>query len=127
MAQVAIRTAARGINRIRVVADLKQQDALSGEQWPAAQIVLMNPPFRSWEAMDDPARAWVRRVMEVRPRGRPDLSVGFVESAVQALDPGGVLATLVPVGVVASERLQSWREALLERSGSERRGRSRRT
>ena len=116
MAKVAIQTAARGINGIRVVADLKQQDSLSGEGWPAAQIVLMNPPFRSWEAMDDRARGWVRRVMEVPPRGRPDLSVGFVESAVRALDPGGVLATLVPVGVVASERLQSWREALLERT-----------
>src|SRR6266849_2969131 len=73
----------------------------------------MNPPFRSWERMEERERAWVYEV--TKGIGRPDLSVGFIERAIRTLHPSGVLATLVPAGVLASDSLSKWRDELLQR------------
>src|ERR1017187_7591451 len=88
---------------------------LAQREWPKADIILMNPPFRSWEQMNEREREWVHEVTKGVGRGRPDLSVGFVERAVGALQPGGVIATLVPAGVLASDSMGKWRETLLQR------------
>jgi adenine-specific DNA-methyltransferase len=114
MANVAVRTAQRDITTMRIFPDLSQADAFDAE-WPKADIVLMNPPFRSWEQMSSRERDWVQEVTN-RAGGRPDLSVGFVERAIEALRPSGVLATLVPAGVLASKGLANWRNEILERT-----------
>src|SRR5260370_9077845 len=86
------------------------------ESWPTADIVLMNPPFRSWEQMNTAERDWVRGSAQSLDRGRPDLSVGFIERGIRSLNPSGVIATLVPAGVLASDVLSEWREGLIERT-----------
>jgi predicted RNA methylase len=111
MAKVAIRIAQRDLT-MRVIEDISQADALDAE-WPRTDICLMNPPFRSWERMNKIERDWVQQV--TKATYRPDLSVGFIERAIRALNPGGCLATLVPAGVLASESLSSWRNELLHR------------
>ena len=111
MAKVAIRTAQRDL-AMRVVPDIFQADALDSE-WPRTGICLMNPPFRSWERMDKRERDWVQEVTQATYR--PDLSVGFIERAIRALHPGGLLATLVPAGVLASDSLSNWRNTLVHR------------
>lgn len=115
MAKVAIATTVRDLVQVSTKIDLKQVNMLDEADWPIADIALMNPPFRSWENMSNEERHWVRGAMET-PRGRPDLTVGFVEYALRSLRPGGVLATLVPAGLLASEGLSSWRNSLAERS-----------
>jgi len=112
MAKVAIRSAQRGL-AMRVTSDISQADALDSE-WPKTGICLMNPPFRSWERMTQRERDWVQEVTQARYR--PDLSVGFIERAIRALNPGGLLATLVPAGVLASDSLSSWRNELVDRA-----------
>lgn len=109
MAKVAVRTAQRDL-AMEVIADIAQADALDSE-WPKTDICLMNPPFRSWERMSTHERDWVQEVSHATYR--PDLSVGFIERAIRALQPGGRLATLVPAGVLASESLSDWREELV--------------
>lgn len=96
--------------------DIEQSNMLESASWPSSDVVLMNPPFRSWERMNDHERDWVKTTIGRTHHGRPDLSVGFVEHALRALSPGGVLATLLPAGVLASEGLRKWRETLTERS-----------
>ncbi|MGD0157253.1 MAG: N-6 DNA methylase [Terracidiphilus sp.] len=110
MAKVAVRTAQRDLP-MDVIADIVQADALDSE-WPKTDICLMNPPFRSWEGMSTHERGWVQEVSHATYR--PDLSVGFIERAIRALEPGGRLATLVPAGVLASESLSSWRNQLTD-------------
>lgn len=111
MAKVAIRIAQRDL-AMEVISDISQADALDSE-WPQTDICLMNPPFRSWERMNQRERDWVQEV--TRATYRPDLSVGFIERASRALRPGGFLATLVPAGVLASDSLSNWRNELAHR------------
>src|SRR5439155_27299048 len=114
MAKVAVRTVQRDMpETIQIVPDISQADALDTE-WPKANVILMNPPFRSWERMSAREREWVREV--THGIGRPDLSVGFIEQAVRALHPFGAIATLVPAGVLASDRLSKWRDSLIQRA-----------
>ncbi|HWQ54553.1 MAG TPA: N-6 DNA methylase [Bryobacteraceae bacterium] len=114
MAKVAVRALERDMPSMKVTSDISQADALDAD-WPKADIILMNPPFRSWEQMNERERGWVHETTKGVGRGRPDLSVGFVERAVGALQPGGVMATLVPAGVLASDSLGKWRDALLQK------------
>jgi adenine-specific DNA-methyltransferase len=115
MAKVAVRTAERDLPMMKIDADIRQADALDAI-WPKADIVLMNPPFRSWERMTRAEQEWVREVTNGLGSGRLDLSVGFVERAIRALNPSGILATLVPAGVLASERLSKWRDGMIKRA-----------
>lgn len=116
MARVAVKNVQRDLGGIQITTDISQGDAFEAE-WPQADICLMNPPFRSWERMNSRERQWVQSIMEDNGygRGRPDMCVGFIERAVRVLKPGGVLATLVPAGVLASEGLSGWREGLSQR------------
>ena len=93
MAKVAIRTVQRDLHEMTVIPDILQADALQSD-WPIADICLMNPPFRSWEGMNPAERSWVQEITKSNGHGRPDLSVGFIERALRALKPTGVLATL---------------------------------
>lgn len=111
MAKVAVRTAQRDL-AMHVIPDISQADALESK-WPRADICLMNPPFRSWERMSQHERDWVQQVTQATYR--PDLSVGFIERAIQAIGPHGVLATLVPAGVLASDNLSQWRNDIVHR------------
>jgi adenine-specific DNA-methyltransferase len=113
MAKVAVRFLERDMSSMKVSSDIRQADALDAE-WPKADVILMNPPFRSWEQMNERERNWVHEITKGVGRGRPDLSVGFVQQAVGALRPGGVIATLVPAGVLASDSLGRWRDTLLQ-------------
>jgi tRNA1(Val) A37 N6-methylase TrmN6 len=112
MAKVAVRTVQRDIPTMRVISDIIQADAFD-TAWRNADIVLMNPPFRSWERMNVHEREWVHEI--THGIGRPDLSVGFIERAIRTLNPSGVLATLLPAGVLASDSLHKWRDELLQR------------
>lgn len=117
MARAGIATIVRDLPHMRVSTDLSNANALETPHWARADVVLMNPPFRSWERMSDSEREWVRAALASGPKvGRPDLSAGFVSRALEALRPRGVLATLVPAGVLASDGLAEWRNGLLERA-----------
>jgi adenine-specific DNA-methyltransferase len=115
MAKVAVRTVQHEMREIKVIADISLADALAGA-WPRVDVVLMNPPFRSWEQMSSSERDWVQEATHAVDRGRPDLSVGFIERGIQALNPSGVIATLIPAGVLASDGLSKWREGLVQRT-----------
>lgn len=113
MAKVAIRAVQRDIGAMQISTDVVQADALNSA-WPEADVVLMNPPFRSWERMNASEREWVHDV--TKGAGRPDLSVGFIQRGISALKRStGVLATLLPAGVLASHTLSKWRDELLQR------------
>jgi hypothetical protein len=115
MAKVAVQTTRRDMPAINIIADISRADAFT-DPWPLADIVLMNPPFRSWEQMNNAQRDWVREPSDSVDRGRPDLSVGFIERGMRALNPGGTIATLIPAGVLASDGLHRWRETLIQRA-----------
>ncbi len=73
MARVAVRIVQHDMSAMQIDLDISQIDALDAE-WPTADVVLMNPPFRSWEQMTSSERAWVHEVTNEVVRGRTDLT-----------------------------------------------------
>ena len=76
-------------------------------------VVLMNPPFLSWDALTEEQRKFVRGVLGSSFAGKPDLSTAFIQESLGHLAPGGTLATLIPRGVIDSKRGSKWRNDIL--------------
>lgn len=79
---------------------------------PAADVVLMNPPFRAWTDMDVDQQSAVREALGPNYRGRPDLSMAFVQRAVDISASHAIISALLPAGVLGNESAAAWRPAL---------------
>jgi SAM-dependent methyltransferase len=90
---------------------VKRADALV-TQWPECDLILMNPPFRTWRDMDDPEREKVKGCLGKHFYGRPDVAQAFLWKAVQSLKPGGCLGAVLPVALLDSQSGQRLREAI---------------
>ena len=71
-------------------------DSLQDRDWGRPDVILMNPPFKAWEKLDEKSRNNVTDSLGSLMAGRPDLSHAFVVRAAQSLSIGGVLAFIVP-------------------------------
>ncbi len=95
--------------------DLRAADSLR-EDMPACDVLLMNPPFLSWNAMSAEQRDLTRGLMRGLLQGRTDLSMVFVARAFSAISPGGVLGALVPASLLTLLSAEKWRHWLTERA-----------
>ncbi|WP_157084727.1 MULTISPECIES: N-6 DNA methylase [Sphingomonas] len=112
-ARFAIACARRDGIDFEVDAVLEQRDFLDNEQEVApAQVILMNPPFRSWPDMSKAEQGAVRASLGADYRGRPDKSMAFIQRAVRSAENGAIISALLPGGVLASESGRAWRESL---------------
>ena len=92
------------------------RDALDDEPWPASDIIIMNPPFVSLRSLTKAQRASIGRVLGPHDKGRPDMAMAFIERALATLKSNGVLASLLPAGVLSMTHAKAWREHLLEQA-----------
>jgi adenine-specific DNA-methyltransferase len=90
------------------------RDSLNEEEWPRANFIMMNPPFVSLRWLDDAQRKSMHRILGKHARGRPDLSMAFIERGVSNLKDNGVMGTLLPAGVLSMTYAQHWRRHLLD-------------
>ena len=95
--------------------DIKRADSLT-TPLTQADIILMNPPFVAWTALDDRQRERMRELLGNSFRGRPDFSMAFVFKALESLAPGGVLGTFIPASLLTVESALAWRRELLQRA-----------
>lgn len=95
--------------------DIRAADSLA-ESLPNADVVLMNPPFISWPALDDLQRDQMQRVLGSRLRGRGDFSMAFVTRAVDLLNAGGAFGLLLPSSLLTLQAADRWRTDLSERT-----------
>jgi adenine-specific DNA-methyltransferase len=113
----AISCAKRDYPNLKVKSDIRQQNFLDPNQpVQAADIVLMNPPYRAWADMDKKTRANVMTALGSNYRNRPDLSMVFLDRAVTCAKPGAMITSLLPAGVIAGESASPWRRHLAERA-----------
>jgi adenine-specific DNA-methyltransferase len=91
-----------------------ERDALDEAPWPDCDIVIMNPPFVSLRSLSKDQRAAVGRVLGAFDKGRPDMAMALVERALSNLKSNGVLASLLPAGILSMTHAQSWRRHLLD-------------
>lgn len=90
-----------------------ERDALSGS-WERTDIVLMNPPFVSWQTMSEDDRNTARKVLAELGSGRLDTAMAFLWKAVQSLPPSGTLASVLPASLLETKSGTKLREKLAE-------------
>jgi hypothetical protein len=98
-------------SRFSIDWSIEKADALI-TPWRESDLILMNPPFRTWRDMSDGEKENVRRVLGENFFGRPDVAQAFLWKAVQSLRPGGCLATVLPVALLDSRSGSPLREAI---------------
>ena len=96
--------------------DVQVGNALREDALPQADLIVMNPPFLAWPMMDKDQREIVSEILGSTAKHRPDLSMSFVTRALNAVRQGGVVASLVPLSVLALDSAKEWRRELLQRS-----------
>jgi len=93
--------------------NLRVGDSLGELGMPAADVIVMNPPFIGFAAQTPEQRQQLADALGASA-GRGDYSMAFVQRALQALKPGGALGTLFPASLLSLKAAASWREQLLD-------------
>lgn len=91
--------------------EIRQCDSLAAENaWPQnVDILLMNPPFLSWDRMKD-APQLREQVLQILPGiGRANLSAAFLAKAVESVGAGGVLGVVVPTRLLNDQNYEMLR------------------
>jgi len=100
----------------RVTLDIEAGDSLAAPL-PSADVVVMNPPFAAFSALNQSQREQMRSILGKAYKGRPDLSMAFVSHALTSLKKGGALGCLFPASLLSLTSAAEWRHGLAERAG----------
>lgn len=100
----------RGI-QFPVDIQIECRDSLSSDEpWPATNdIIIMNPPFVSWQRMDKGLKDQVKQILRDYAGARPDLSHAFLLLATNAIKQNGVIGTIIPASIldgISSEKIR---------------------
>ena len=100
-----------GGQKMKVAVNVEVHNSLR-EKWDTADLVVMNPPFIPFSALDASQRGDVQTILGDAAKGRVDMAMAFVSKAVESLRPGGVLACVLPGAALYGESGVPWRERL---------------
>jgi hypothetical protein len=90
------------------------RDSLAHD-WPQdVDIVLMNPPFTSWQDMDSSERETLKEILGGLITMRPDLSYAFLWKAESCLRSNGLLGTVLPASLLDGSSATRLRKKLAE-------------
>ena len=93
--------------------EISQQDSLFAPQWPTSvDILVMNPPFRSWLLMDPGEQEAVTNILGAS--NKPNLAMAFARRAIGSLAGTGTLAMITPNSLLEASSGSSLRGALGE-------------
>lgn len=101
-------------NQFSVEIEISHQDSLDEtNQWSNnADIILMNPPFLSWNNMDKQQRDLARRTLDNLWEKTPDLSSLFLWKGLQNLSSKGVIACILPASILNAQSYLKLRQAI---------------
>jgi adenine-specific DNA-methyltransferase len=94
--------------------NVDRRDSLSQNQWDDADVVLMNPPFTSWNDMDSSERVVVQDILGELYHDHADKSLAFIQAAVASLKPGSALGCVVPAPLLESKAGLKWRQSIVD-------------
>lgn len=113
MARFVLSWEARAWPPGRVQADIVQQDSLLASNWPdGVDILIMNPPFRSWGLMTNEEQEAVTILLGASYK--PNLAMAFAHRAIGSLREAGTLAMITPNSILEAASGASLREALAD-------------
>ena len=97
----------------RIQIQISQQDSMAAAEWPAGiDLLLMNPPFRSWNLMDPAEQATVTRFLGASYK--PNLAMVFAHRALSVMNEGASLAMITPNSLLEGSSGKRVREQLSE-------------
>jgi adenine-specific DNA-methyltransferase len=97
----------------RIEIEISQQDSIAAAEWPAGiDLLLMNPPFRSWNLMDHAEQATVTQFLG--SSYKPNLAMVFAHRALTVLNEGASLAMITPNSLLEASSGKLVREQLSE-------------
>lgn len=100
---------------VEVVLENRDALAVNTNVWnTGACLILMNPPFISWQGMSDAQKACVDDRIGDLVTNRPDYASAFFYNAIQALPDGGVVGAVLPASLLDGESYIKWRKAIAE-------------
>ena len=78
-------------------------------------VILMNPPFLSWELVrnEDSREAIISILKDITTRKRPNQAAAFFYQAIKSLAPKGVLGVVLPSSILLSDQYSQLRESVL--------------
>lgn len=92
---------------------LEQCDALALDTWDTgARLILMNPPFISWQGMGDEQKQRLTECLGTLASKRPDYASAFFFNAVNALPEGGVVGAVLPASLLDGESYVGLRNSI---------------
>jgi predicted RNA methylase len=96
--------------------NINHQDSLDEtKQWSnQSDVILMNPPFVSWNNMHKPQRDLVKRSLGSLMQ-KPDLASVFLYKALQSLPSGGVIGCVLPASILDAESYIKIRQEFISR------------
>lgn len=77
-------------------------------------LILMNPPFLSWDLMNSSERDGVKNALEGNYKKNPNMAGAFLGKAIAALKPTGALGCVLPSSILNAESYQILRDKTLE-------------
>jgi len=101
----------------QVSVSILNTDSLSGRtRWPdSVDVLLMNPPFVSYEDLTSEQVAKVKSAMGDLARGRIDMSSAFVWRAIESLPESAVIGTLIPASFLDGDANRDLRSEMSRR------------
>lgn len=99
---------------INVEYEINCIDSLA-HNWPRdVDIILMNPPFTSWQDMDNTDKENLKILLGGLTTMRPDLSYAFLWKAESCLGSNGLLGTVIPASLLDAASATRLRKKLAE-------------
>lgn len=97
-----------------IILDIRKVEDSLVEDWGVNDIILMNPPFVSWELLKDKEnRDSVLAILNnVVKRSRPNQATAFFYKATQSLSNDGIVGCVLPTSIFNSEIYSELRNKL---------------
>lgn len=80
------------------------------EEWDTDyDLILMNPPFISWEQLDKQARTAVKDALNLSKVGKPNIASAFFYKAIQSLNSDGAVGCVIPTSILTLDTYKELR------------------
>ncbi|MDL1971474.1 MAG: N-6 DNA methylase [Candidatus Desulfofervidaceae bacterium] len=77
-------------------------------------LIIMNPPFLSWELMDKTTREIVSETLGNLAKQKPNLASAFIYKSIKHLKPGGIIGTVMPTSILLMDSYKKLRNEIKE-------------
>lgn len=113
MANFVVNNEVRTYNDLVEIKILEKDALQNGKYWnEPVDFLLMNPPFISWELMDNEQRENVSSNLGKLTNKRPNTAGAFLWNAVNCLNNGGIIGCVLPTSIFENDSYISLREEI---------------